>query len=127
MSFEAELQDAAIVALQAVEGANGVYLERPVRATPPYLVLGEMLSADWSVKGLVGREVRLQVRVHDHGESWTRTATLQGAAGAAIEALPRQIGSWRLGSIVLLRARTAREGSGGWLGTVEYRIRAMEG
>jgi hypothetical protein len=127
MSFEAELQDAALAALRAVEGANGVFLERPVRATPPYLVLGEMLSADWSAKGAIGREARLQVRVHDQGESWSRTAALQGAAGRAIEGLSRQIGSWRLGSIVLLRARTARDGSGGWLGTVEYRIRAMEG
>lgn len=126
MSFEAELQDAALAALQAVEGTNGVFLERPARATPPYLVLGEMLSADWGAKGLTGHEVRLQVRVHDQGESWSRTAALQGAAGRAIEGLPRQIGSWRLGSVVLLRARTARDGSSGWLGTVEYRVRAMD-
>ena len=72
MSFEAELQAAALAALGGVPGTNGVFLERPARATPPYFVLGELLSADWGVKGAAGREVRLLVRVHDEGEDWSR-------------------------------------------------------
>ena len=130
MSFEAELQAAVMAALAepAIAGqANGVFLERPTRATTPYLVLGDMLSTDWSAKGLTGREVRLLVRVHDAGESWSRTVSLQGAAGSAIEGLPRAMGGWTLGSVALVRARTVREGANGWLGTVEYRIRGMEG
>ena len=131
MSFEAELQEAVLAALAAepaIAGqANGVFLERPVRAPTPYLVLGEMLSADWSAKDIVGREVRLVIRIVDVGESWSRAVLLQGAASAAIEALPRDLGGWRLGSVVMLRARTVRDGASGWLGTVEYRLRAMEG
>jgi hypothetical protein len=130
MSFEAELQEAVLAALAAhptiMAQANGVFLERPARATTPHLVLGEMLSADWSVKGLAGREVRLRVRVHDAGETWSRTVSLQGAASAAIESLPRDLGGWRLGAVVLLRSRTVRDGASGWLGTTEYRVRGME-
>lgn len=131
MSFEAELQAAVLAVLSAdplIAGlANGVFLERPSRASPPYLVLGDMLSTDWSAKTVAGREVRLQIRVHDSSESWSRSVSLQGAAGAAIEQLPRNVGSWRIGSIVLLRARTVRDGASGWVGTIEYRLRAMEG
>ncbi|MFD1610970.1 DUF3168 domain-containing protein [Sphingomonas tabacisoli] len=131
MSFEAALQDAVLAALAAEPvisaQANGVFLERPVRASTPYLVVGDMLSADWSAKGLAGREVRLLIRVHDAGENWAPTVALQGAVGAAIEGLPREIGGYRLGAITLLRARTVRDGATGWLGTVEYRIRGMEG
>jgi hypothetical protein len=131
MSFEAELQTAVLAALAAepviAAQANGVFLERPVRASAPYLVIGPILTADWSAKGVAGREVRLTVRIHDAGESWARAVSLQGAASIAIEALPRDLGGWRLGSVVLLRARTARDGSAGWLGTIEYRVRAMEG
>ena len=131
MSFEAELQEAILAALAAepvIAGqANGVFLERPARATTPYLVLSEMLSADWSAKDISGREVRLVIRIVDVGESWSRTVLLQGAASAAVEALPREFGAWRLGSVVMLRARTVRDGASGWLGTVEYRLRAMEG
>lgn len=126
MSFEAELQDAVVTALSEIGDANGVHLERPVRASVPYFVLGELIAVDWSVKGARGREVRLLVRAHDEGESWTRAAALLGAASRAVEQLPRQLGDWRLGSVTFLRSRTLRDGSNGWVGTVEYRIRAME-
>lgn len=130
MSFEAELQAAVIAALTGdpviAAQANGVFLERPVRATVPYLTMGEMLSADWSAKALPGREVRLVVHVHDTGESWGRTVALQGAASAAIEALSRNLGGWALGAVTLLRSRTMRDSATGWRGTIEYRVRAME-
>lgn len=130
MSFETELQSAVIAALKAhgaiAAQANGVFLERPVRASAPYLVLGEMLSADWSVKGAAGREVRVIVRVHDLAEGWSRAIALQAAAGEAIEGLPRILGGWRIGSVTFLRGRSVREASGGWLATAEYRIRGME-
>lgn len=125
MSFEDALQAAVLAALRDVPGTNGVFLERPARASAPYLVLGELLSADWGAKGLAGREARLLVRVHDAGESWTRTVALQGAVSRAIEDLPRAIGGWSVGSVVMLRARTARDRDG-WVGTVEYRVRGME-
>jgi hypothetical protein len=130
VSFELELQDAVLASLRAeadIAGqANGVSLERPVRASPPYLVLGPLLSADWGAKGLRGREVRLTVIVHDAAETWTRAVALQGAVARAFDALPRQLGSWSLGSVTLLRSRTGRDGANGWLGLVEYRVRAME-
>lgn len=125
MSFEAALQGAALTALRGVAGTNGVFLERPARASVPYLVLGELLSADWGAKGLAGREVRLLVWVHDAGESWARTVALQGEVARAIEDLPREIEGWSVGSVTMLRARTSRD-AGGWVGAVEYRVRGME-
>ena len=126
MSFETGLQEAVLAALATVAGTNGVFLERPARASVPYLVLAEMLSADWGAKGIAGREVRLVVRVHDAGESWARVAALQGEVARALEGLPRAIGGWSVGSVISQRARTARGTGGEWVGTVEFRIRAME-
>jgi hypothetical protein len=130
MSFEVVLHGAVRAALSAEPAiaveANGVHLERPVRATVPYVVIGEVISVDWSVKSASGREVRLLVRVHDEGESWARAARLQDAVSRAIEALPRELSGWRLGSVAFLRSRTLRDGTNGWIGTVEYRLRAME-
>lgn len=125
MSFETALQEAVLAALAGVPGTNGVFLESPARASVPYLVLGEMQSADWGAKGVAGREVRLFVQVRDAGESWARTVALQGDVSRALEALPRTIGGWSVGTVSLLRARTQRSGAQ-WVGTVEYRIRAME-
>lgn len=130
MSFDLVLQEQVLAALRAAteiaSTANGVFLERPVRASVPYLVLGPLVVADWSVKDAAGREVRIAVQVHDAGESWTRTVQLQGAAARALQALPREIEGWRLGSVTMLRSRTARDGTTGWVGLVEYRVRAME-
>ena len=126
MSFELALQEAMLGVLADVPGINGVFLERPARASVPYLVLTEMLSADWGAKGVAGREVRVVVRVHDAGESWARAVGLQGAVAQALEALPRTIGGWSVGSVVLQRAKTARGAGGEWVGSVEFRIRAME-
>lgn len=126
MQFESEVQEAVLSALAGIEGINGVFLERPVRASPPYLVLGELAGSDWGAKDAPGRELRIIVRVHDEGESWMRAATLQGEAARAIEALPRTLGDWSLGAVVLLRARTLRDGTRGWLATVEYRVRGMK-
>lgn len=130
MSFEIELQNAVLEALRADADiaalANGVSLERPVRASPPFLVLGPLLCTDWSAKGVRGREVRVTVFVHDQAESWSRAAVLQGAVARSLDGLPRLLGSWALGSVALLRSRTGRDGANGWLGLVEYRVRAME-
>lgn len=69
MSLEADLHAAVRAALAAdpaiKAGANGVHAGRPARATPPVLVLGEVLSADWSAKDAAGRELRLALTVED--------------------------------------------------------------
>lgn len=130
MSFETELRTALLAALAAepaiAAGANGVFGERPGRATPPWVELGELLAADWSVKGARGRELRVTVTVRDEGESPARVADLIEAAGRAVGALPRAIGGWRLGAVSFLRARTAREANGQWIGVADWRLRAIE-
>jgi hypothetical protein len=130
MSFETALQAALLSALAAAPGiaaeANGVFVERPVRATPPWIELGELIAADWSTKDARGREVRIAVTVRDLAESPARLLDLLDAAGEAIAALPRAIGGWRLGAVVFLRARTLREPGGQWLGVTEWRLRAVE-
>lgn len=130
MSFETALQAALLAALAAeptiAAHANGVFVERPVRATPPWIELGELLAVDWSTKDARGRELRIAVTVRDLAESPTRLLDLLDAAGAAIEALPREVGGWRLGAAVFLRSRTLREPGGQWLGVTEWRLRAAE-
>ncbi len=125
-SAESVVQAAALAALRAVAGLNGVYLAPPVKATPPYAELGDLLSSDWSVKDRAGRELRLAVTVRDAGESNARAQTLAGAVGAAIEGLPRDLDGWRVASVVLLRSRVRGGPPGRWSATVEYRVRVLE-
>ena len=124
-SAESAVQAAALAAVRAVPGLNGVYLAPPVKATVPYAELGDLLSGDWSVKDRAGRELRLMVSVRDAGESNARVQTLAGAVGAAIEALPRDLAGWRVGSVMLVRSRVTGGPPGRWRASVEYRLRVL--
>lgn len=124
-SAESVVQAAALAALRGIDGLNGVYLAPPVKATPPYAELGDLLSGDWSVKDRAGRELRLAVTVRDTAESNARVQGLAGAVGAAIEALPRDLAGWRVASVVLVRSRVRGGPPGRWSASVEYRVRVL--
>ncbi|MET3761673.1 DUF3168 domain-containing protein [Sphingomonas sp. UYEF23] len=125
MSAESVVQAAALDALRGVAGLNGVYLGPPVKATPPYAMLGELMSGDWSVKDRAGRELRVLVALRDAGDAPARLHTLCAAVGAAIEALPRDLAGWRLASVVLVRSRIGGGAPGAWSASVEYRVRVL--
>lgn len=125
MSAASVVQAAVLSALRGIAGLNGVYAGPPLKATPPYAELGELLGADWSVKDRAGRELRLLVTVRDAGEGAARAQALADAVGAAVEALPRDLVGWRVASVVLLRARTGGGPAGRWSASVEYRVRVL--
>jgi hypothetical protein len=125
MTAEAVVQAAALAAVRGVAGLNGVYLAPPVKATPPYAELGDLLSGDWSVKDRAGRELRLMLSVRDAAESNARVQALAGAVGAAIEGLPRDLAEWRVASVVLVRSRVSGGPPGRWSASVEYRVRVL--
>ncbi|WP_242183882.1 DUF3168 domain-containing protein [Sphingomonas sp. CARO-RG-8B-R24-01] len=126
MSAERTLQAAALAALRAVAGLNGVFLGPPVRATAPFAELGDLIAIDWSTKDLAGREIRLMVTLRDAAEGPGRIETLAAGVVAAIEAIPRDLPGWRLASVVLARLRITGGSPGQWSASVDYRIRMME-
>lgn len=126
MSAESVLQAAVLARLRAVAGLNGVYAGPPVRATPPFAELGELIAVDWGAKDRAGRELRVLVTLRDAGETGVRLASLAASAGAAIEAMPRDLTGWRIASVALVRSRSWGTGPGQWSASMDYRIRMME-
>ena len=128
MSAAEALKAALIAALdghQPFAGTlNGVHAIAPVRATPPFAVVGEMTARDWSTKTEAGRELRFAVSVFEEPERAERLAALTGAAETAIEAMARDLDGWRLASLVFVRSRVVR-GQGPWAGVMEYRARVL--
>ncbi|WP_277971524.1 tail completion protein gp17 [Sphingomonas echinoides] len=127
MSAESVLQTAVLAKLRAIAGLNGVYAGPPVRATPPFAELGELITLDWGAKDRAGRELRLLVTLRDAGETAVRLAALSASVGSAIEGLPRDLPGWRVASVVLVRSRSWGTSPGQWSASVDYRIRMMEG
>lgn len=117
----------------AVEGhaalrsaVNGVYFETPARASAPYALVGEIAAIDWGTKTARGREARLSVTIVEDARRGGRLVDLAGEAEAAIEAMPREIGGWRIASLVFARSRLMPASGGERAAVVEYRARVME-
>lgn len=130
MSIEADLRTGVLAALAAdptIAGlANGVHDGRPTRATPPYVALGEMLAADWSVKGAAGRELRLTLVIADTDQTPARMFALADAALGALAAVPRTLGGWQLGAFVHLRSLTRSLAVNAWSTELDVRVRALQ-
>lgn len=121
----AELQAAALAALEAAAGINGVYPGPPVQAAFPYAIVEYGPETDWGHKGRKGREVRIAVVIRDKGERPGRVQALLGEAEAALEALAGTVGGWRLVSFNFLRSRLVKDAGGSWAGTIEFRARML--
>lgn len=123
------LQTALVTALEThpvlADELTGVFDGPPSRAGFPYVSINDGISADWSTKTEVGREIRIGLTVWDDGESATRLHQLIGHVEDAVAALPRDLPGWRIASCVFLRSFVARNPAGAWAGVVDYRIRML--
>lgn len=129
MSAAARLHAALAAALREGGGLaalTAVFDAPPVRAALPHATVEETVLADWGTKDMAGREGRAAVTLRDGGERPARLRALAGAAEEAVLAMPRDLGGgWRIASLVFVRGRIAREGSG-WAATSEFRVRMLK-
>lgn len=121
-SASAALAAAALEALGRIEGLNGAYDGRPVKATAPYATIELGPENDWSWKGGEGRELRLAATVRDAGEKPGRLRGLMAAVEAALLETGAA-GGWRIVNVVRARARTGQKRAGDWVGVIEVRVR----
>lgn len=129
MSAAARLHAALAEAVRAGEGLEAlttVFEAPPVRSALPHATVEETVLADWGTKDMAGREGRAAVTLRDGGERPARLRELAGAAEEAVLAMPRDLGGgWRIASLVFVRGRVVRDGSG-WAATSEFRVRMLK-
>jgi len=125
MSAEQAFQLAALAALAAVPGLNGVFDGPPLKATEPWAEFGELMSIDWGTKDMAGRELRSVIFVRDRGGDVGRVHALAAAANVAVTAIGPDLDGWRIASLVALRTRIVRERHGVWTAVIEHRVRML--
>lgn len=121
---------AALIALMRADAAlnaqvNRVYDGLPDKATPPMLVVGESIGADWATKDKPGRELRIGLLIEDDRETAGRIGAIMPLADAAVQGLSGTVGAWRVGSLVMTRSRLLRTREGRWNAVMDYRIRVL--
>ncbi len=121
------IEAAVIDALRGALGdaVTGVFASAPPRAAFPYVLLGESASIDWGTKDVPGREVRLTIDVEDEGEGIARLGALAEGVEEAIADLPREVGGWRIASLVPIRSRRVRRGERRYAQIIEFRARLL--
>ena len=119
------LAEAALTALRAVEGLNGVYDGTPLSAAFPYAVATAGPESDWSHKSGEGRELRLSILVRDKGERPARLRALIAAIEAAAAGIGPDLAGWRLVSLVFLRSSMLHDTSAAWSAAIDYRARLL--
>lgn len=102
-------------------------VEGVTKATPPFVQLRDVGASDWGTKDRAGRELRVGVTVRDVADLPGRVEALAAAAEAALLALPRVLGRWRVASVVLTRSLVLSEGERRWAVLVDVRVRVLEG
>jgi hypothetical protein len=129
MTAEGHIRDALIEALRAdatlTAQVNRVYDGFPAKATPPALIVGECIGADWGTKDRPGRELRIGLTIEDDIETPTRIGGIMASADAAVQALPSPVAGWEIGSLRLVRSRLLRNNRGLWSALLDYRIRVL--
>ena len=109
------------VALAAM--LNGVWDGVPVKASAPFVIVGECLGAEWGTKDRAGREVRIGLTVQDRREGGAGLADMLALADAAVKRVV--VAGYEVGTVALLRSRVVRGREDGWRALVEYRVRGL--
>jgi hypothetical protein len=104
---------------------NIVAEEAPSRATSPWLGIAASASADWSAKGIAGREVRIALEFHYRGDDPATGAAVAQAIEDRIASLPRAQAGFDVVSVVFLRSRVEQRAGNIRAALAEYRFRLL--
>jgi hypothetical protein len=104
---------------------NAVAEEAPARASPPWLGIAASAGADWSVKGVAGREIRVALELHYRGDDPATGIAVAQAIEGRVASLPRAQEEFDIVSIVFLRSRVEQRPGNVRAALVEYRFRLL--
>ncbi len=131
MNADSDIRAALVALLQGDAALNAqvnrVYDGAPTKASPPMLVVGDVLGSDWATKDKAGRELRLGLQIEDDRETPARIGAIMPLVDTAVRGLSGAIGAWQVGSLTMIRSRLSRDSAGRWVAVMDYRIRVLEG
>ncbi|MFM5918213.1 MAG: DUF3168 domain-containing protein [Novosphingobium sp.] len=108
-----------------IAALNSIVEEIPSRTALPWLAISASASADWSVKELAGREVRVALELHCRGDQPDAAADLVAAIEARIASMPGDQGAFQIVSTSFLRARAEMRAANTRAALLEYRFRVL--
>lgn len=99
--------------------ADGV----PVKASPPWVGVGEANATAWGGIGVEGHVVRVPVVLSVSRDSAETIGDISPIIEAAVANVPDHLGDWRVIDLRLVRTRISSLRSGDWTATMEWAAR----
>lgn len=102
---------------------HGIYDREVPRMSPPYVVIREVVAADWGTKDRAGSELRVELR---HVAASGPDGGLVAARISEVMPLLRsKAAGWEIASARLLRTRSSYDRQGQWSQSFDIRLRCL--
>lgn len=126
MSAEILAREAIRATLEADTGlralVNQISDGEPVKASGPWLMLGEGSASAFGARGVNGVALRVPVILTLRGDAPGDVGTILEALEVALGAVPGEIGVWKVTTLRFERSRLRRD-KAGWRVVVDYALR----
>ncbi|MCW2406776.1 hypothetical protein M2336_003405 [Sphingobium sp. B1D7B] len=127
MSGEMAVRGAVIAALRndadLMALVNLVSNGEPIKASPPWLLVGETVSTGWGARDVTGLALRLPIQLVVRGDDLARVTAVLARVDAVLAGVDGDLGDWRITSLRFERSRILRSRTE-WRASADYAVRA---
>jgi hypothetical protein len=126
MSAELAARGAILAALQG-DGAlaglvNQVADGEPVKASPPWLLVGAATASGWGARGVDGVTLRQTIELTLRGDQLSAVTAILDRVDQLLRSMEDDLGDWRMTHLAFERSRIRRSGAE-WRAAADYSIR----
>jgi len=101
---------------------NQVSDGEPVKASPPWLMLGDAAALGWGARGVDGVTLRQPIQLLLRGDDLAAVTAIIDRVEMAMRTLPAQLNEWRLTGLRFERSRISRARNE-WRVSIDYALR----
>lgn len=129
MSAELAARAAILATLQGDAALTGLVNQiadgEPVKASPPWLLLGSATASGWGARGVCGVTLRQTIELTLRGDQLSAVTAILDRADELLRGMDGNLGAWRITYLAFERSRIRRSGTE-WRAAADYSIRMAQ-
>jgi len=126
MSAELAARAAILAVLQGdaalADLVNQITDGEPVKASPPWLLVGGATASGWGARGVRGVTLRQTIELTLRGDQLSAVTAILDRVDELLRDMDDDLGDWRMTHLALERSRIRRSGTE-WRAAADYSIR----
>ncbi|MBO9580737.1 MAG: DUF3168 domain-containing protein [Sphingobium sp.] len=126
MSAELAARGAILAVLQGdavlADLVNQIADGEPVKASPPWLLVGDATTSGWGARGVRGVTMRQTIELTLRGDQLSAVTAILDRTDELLRSMDGDLGAWRITHLAFERSRIRRNGTE-WRAAADYSIR----